>query len=169
MNFTGDGDCFKERFVDSDLDGAIPPQAIGDENGGIYHRVDETMLIGYRQMGDGFISRSGIKGVGICEKGFPFIASHLFHDSPDEEGTDKRGVSFLPKMEFDRHQVLFSDLPFQISAAQQNVQFNKRFFSRTPEISEKDLALHVSTPFTSILIGSLNPIQLRIPNEHLKF
>ena len=65
IDLMGDGDCFEKRFVNPDLDGAISPQAIGDQERGIDDRLCESILIGGGQVGDRLTPGSGIEGVGI--------------------------------------------------------------------------------------------------------
>jgi hypothetical protein len=139
----GNGDCFEDGQIDLNLDSAIPPQAIRNEDRGIDHRIGEPVLKGRGQMGNGFASASGIKGIGVGEERFPSIPFYLLDDPAQKEGTNKGGVSLLPEMKLDRYQVPLPDLRLQVCTVQQGIQFIKKALSGDYlQISEKDFILH---------------------------
>ena len=70
IDLTGDGDCFEEGFINSNLDGIIPSKTICDQNGGIDDRLCEPILESSGQMGDRFTSSSGVEGV-VANVGCP--------------------------------------------------------------------------------------------------
>jgi len=63
--FTGDGNCFENRFVNPNLYGTIASQAIGDQDRSIDDRRCESIFKSGSKMRDRFAPGSNIEGVGI--------------------------------------------------------------------------------------------------------
>ena len=78
----GDRNRLEKGSIDPNPDGAIPSQAISDEEGGIDYRVSKSIVMSSGQVGNGLPSCSDIKGIRIGQEGLSLILFHPVHHSP---------------------------------------------------------------------------------------
>ena len=134
---------FENFPVYSHLLTGIAPQAVGDDEGGIYHCIVEAVLDGYGEVRYGLCPLSTVKGIGIGEEWFCLALFHTVYNLPDEDRPDKSGIPFFPKVQFDGNQAASLDPLCKTGLIQQGVDFIKEISLQSGfQTGKKHLTLH---------------------------
>jgi hypothetical protein len=94
-----DGEIHLDRHL------GVPPETVGNGEGGADHGIGEAVLDGGGEMIDAVGPAPYVKGVGIGEEGFSSEAADAIDDMAEECGRDVGRVSLLAEMELDGHEV----------------------------------------------------------------